>query len=137
MVTDPNLVTRLTMFLVNKRFYTSVLDTPVYRSTLHKSDHKLIVSSLHFKINVKRRHTGNIFLDYWTTNISSTCSAGYPSALADVFSEFNQSSSANTLWDTSNLLSIRLVSFYLSLLDQNIWTGSLMRCATCHTRKKR
>ena len=124
--------------LVNKRFYTSVLDTRAYRSTLHESNHKITLSSFRFKINVKRRQRdkrGNI--RYWTTNISSTCSAGYPSALAEAVGEFNQSSSANTLWDTINLLFIRHVNFYLSLLDQTIWTGSLMRCATCLTRKKR
>ena len=84
--------------LVNKCFHTSVLDTRVYRSTLHESDHELAVSSLQFKIKVKQRQTGKI--RYQTTNISSTCRAGYPSALAKVLSEFTQSSSAHTLWDT-------------------------------------
>ena len=36
--------------LVQKLFRTSVLDTRVYWSTLHESDHELVVSSLHFKI---------------------------------------------------------------------------------------
>ena len=35
--------------LVNKRFRTSVLDTRVYRSTFHESDHELVVSTLRFK----------------------------------------------------------------------------------------
>ena len=36
--------------LNNKRFCTSVLDTHMYQSTLHKYDHELVVSTLHFKI---------------------------------------------------------------------------------------
>lgn len=40
--------------LVKKCFRNSVLDTHVYRSTLHDSDHELVVSSLHFKIKAKR-----------------------------------------------------------------------------------
>ena len=39
--------------LVNKRFRTSVLDTRVFRSTLHESDHELVVSALRFKIKAK------------------------------------------------------------------------------------
>ena len=46
--------------LVKKRFRTSVLDTRVYRSTLHESDHELVVSSLRFKIKAKRRQTSNM-----------------------------------------------------------------------------
>ena len=41
--------------LVNKRFHTGVLDTCVYRSTFHESDHELVVSTLRFKIKAKRR----------------------------------------------------------------------------------
>ena len=41
--------------LVNKCFCTSVLDTRVYRSTFHESDHELVVSTLCFKIKAKCR----------------------------------------------------------------------------------
>ena len=51
--------------LVKKCFCTSFLDTRVYGSTLHESDHELVVSSLHFKIKVKQRQTSN--MSYQTT----------------------------------------------------------------------
>ena len=41
---------------MNNRFRTSVLDTRVFRSVYHQSDHELVVSSLRFKIKAKRCH---------------------------------------------------------------------------------
>ena len=41
--------------LVNSRFRSSVLDTRVYRSVYHESDHELVVSSLRLKIKAKHR----------------------------------------------------------------------------------
>ena len=79
--------------LVNKRFRTSVLDTRVYRSTFHESDHKLIVSTLRFKIKAKRRHTGTSH--YQITNVSTSHQAGYQSVLAESFDKFEQSSFIN------------------------------------------
>ena len=79
--------------LVNKRFRTSVLDTRVYRSTFHESDHELVVSTLRFKIKAKRRHTGTS--RYQTTNVSTSHQAGYQSVLAESFDKFDQSSSIN------------------------------------------
>ena len=84
--------------LVNKRFRTSVLDTRVYRSTFHESDHELVVSTLRFKIKAKRRHTGTS--RYQTTNISTSHQAGYQSVLAESFDKFDQSSSINAKWDS-------------------------------------
>ena len=84
--------------LVNKRFRTSVLDTCVYRSTFHESDHELIVSTLRFKIKAKRRHTGTS--RYQTTNISTSYQAGYQSILAESFDKCDQTSSVNAQWDS-------------------------------------
>ena len=67
--------------LVNRCFRTSVLDTRVYRSTFHESDHKLVVSALRFKIKAKRRHTGTPC--YQTMNVSTSHQAGYQSVLAE------------------------------------------------------
>ncbi|MDA8001968.1 MAG: reverse transcriptase domain-containing protein [Alphaproteobacteria bacterium] len=83
--------------LVNKRFRTSVMDTRVYRSTLHESDHELVVSSLRFKIKVKRRQTSNP--RYQTTNVPLSCKASYRSTLSEAFDQTDQSSSMNSLWD--------------------------------------
>ena len=69
----------------------------MYKSTLHESDHKLVVSSLSSKIKVTRRQTDNIC--FQTTKISWTCRAGYRSGLAEVLGEFNRSF-VNTLCDT-------------------------------------
>lgn len=56
--------------LVNRHFRSSVLDTQVYQSGLHVSDHELVVSTLHFKIKAKRcqstvphRKTTNLHAD--------------------------------------------------------------------------
>ena len=70
--------------LVNKCFCTSVMDTRVYRSTLHESDHEL-VSSLHFKIEVKRRQTRNP--RYQTTNIPLSFKTSYRSTLSKAFNQ--------------------------------------------------
>ena len=83
--------------LVNKRFRTSVLDTRVYRSTFHESDHELVVSALRFKIKAKRRQTR--IPHYQTTNIPSSCLASYRSVLAETFDKSDQTS-INSLWDT-------------------------------------
>ena len=84
--------------LVKKRFCTSVLDTRVYRSTLHESDHELVVSSLHFKIKAKRRQRSN--MRYQTTNVPLSCKASYRSILSEAFIQSDQTSSVNSLWDT-------------------------------------
>ena len=84
--------------LVNKRFRTSVLDTRVYRSTFHESDHELVVSTLRFKIKAKRRHTGTS--RYQTTNISTSYQAGYQSILAESFDKCDQTSSINAQWNS-------------------------------------
>ena len=87
--------------LVNKCFDTNVLDTRVYRSTFHESDHELVVSTLCFKIKAKRRHTGTSH--YQTTNISTSHQAGYQSVLAKSFDKFDQSSSINAQWNSFKL----------------------------------
>ena len=78
--------------LVNKRFRNSVLDTRVYRSTLHESDHELVVSSLHFKIKAKRQQAGKRY--FQTTNLSDECRA----ALANAFQKCDLSSSSSSQW---------------------------------------
>ena len=83
--------------LVNRRFRTSVLDTRVYRSTLHESDHELVVSTLRFKIKAKRRQASS--LRHQTTNLPSASQARYQSVLAESFSTSDQSS-ASTAWDS-------------------------------------
>ena len=83
--------------LINKCFHTSVLDTHVYCSTLHESDHELVYI-LHFKIKVKRRPSRS--LHYQTTNLPSSFKASYPSILAETFDISNQTSSLNSAWDT-------------------------------------
>ena len=82
--------------LVNKRFRTSVLDTRVYRSTLHESDHELVLSTLRFKIKAKRRQTSAT--RYQTTNLPSSYRVCYQSALTDSFND--QLSTVASLWDT-------------------------------------
>ena len=86
--------------LVNKRFRTSVLDTRVFRSTFHESDHELLVSSLRFKIKAKRRHSRTP--RYQTVNVPSSLQASYQSTLADAFDKFDCTSfsSSSSLWDT-------------------------------------
>ena len=84
--------------LVNKRFCTSVLDTCVYHSTLHESDHELVVSTLHFKIKVKRKQSRS--LHYKTTNLPSSCKASYQSVLAETFDKSDPTSTLNSVWDT-------------------------------------
>ena len=70
----------------------------VYRSTLHESDHELVVSSLRFKIKVKRRQTRSPL--YQTTNISPSSKASFQSVLFDTFHHSDQSSAVNSLWDS-------------------------------------
>ena len=84
--------------LVTRHFHTCVLDTPVYRSTFHESDHELVVSALRFKIKAKRRHTGSP--RYQTMNVSTSHQAGYQSVLAESFHKFDQTSSINAQWDS-------------------------------------
>ena len=83
--------------LVNKRFRTSVLDTRVYRSTLHESDHELVISSLRFKIKAKRRQART--LRYETMNVPSSCKASYQSVLSETLNNSDQSSLVNPLWN--------------------------------------
>ena len=83
--------------LVNKCFRTSVLDTRVYRSTLHEFDHELVMSTLHFKIKAKRRQTRT--MPYQTTDLPLSCKVGYQSVLPNCIKEAVPSSIVNSLWD--------------------------------------
>ena len=87
--------------LVNKRFHTSVLDTRVCRSTLHESDHELVISSLRFKIKAKRRQART--LHYETMNVPSSCKASYQSILSETLNNSDQSSLINSLWNNFKL----------------------------------
>ena len=68
--------------LVNRHYRSSILDTWVYRSVLHESDHALVVSTLHFKIKTKchqstvpHRQTSNLCADFksdFRTHLSDT-----------------------------------------------------------------
>ena len=85
--------------LVYKRFRTSVLDTcvyRVYRSTLHESDHELVISSLRFKIKAKRRQTRAS--RYETINVPSSCKASYQSVLSETLNISDRSSLVKSLW---------------------------------------
>ena len=82
--------------LVNKCFCSSVLDTRVYCSTLHESDHELVLSTLCFKIKVKPRQTST--MHYQTTNLPSPYRVSYQSSLAESLND--QLSTVTSLWDT-------------------------------------
>ena len=121
--------------LVNKHFCTIVLDTRVYRSTFHESDHKLIVSTLRFKIKDKCRHTGTS--RYQTTNVSTSHQAGYQLVLAKSFDKFDQSSSINAQWDSFKSSSQKACkSFHLHLQVVTL-IGSPIKSATCPGRRKK
>ena len=82
--------------LVNKRFCTSVLDTHVYRLTLHESDHELVLSTLCFKIKAKCRQTSAT--RYQTTNLPYPYLVSYQSALAESLND--HLSTVTSPWDT-------------------------------------
>ena len=83
---------------VKKCFGTSILDTHVYRSTLQESDHEHIVSTLHFKIKVKR--TQSRYMHYQTITLPSSGKASYQSILAESLDNSDQTSTINTVWET-------------------------------------
>ena len=95
--------------LVNKRFRTSVLDTRVYRSTLHESDHKLVVSTLHCKIKVKHRQSRS--LHYQTTNLPSSCQVRDQSVLAETFDKSDQTSTLNSVLDSFKFIILKACEF--------------------------
>ena len=70
----------------------------MYRLTLHESDHKLVMSTLHFKIKVKRRQSRS--LRYQTTNLPASSKASYQSVLAETFDNSDQNSTLNSVWDS-------------------------------------
>ena len=82
--------------LVNRRFRTTILDTRVYRSVLHDSDHELVVSTLRFKIKTRRCQV--IASRRQTTNLSADLKSQFRSHLSDSFMKFPPDVSIESSW---------------------------------------
>ena len=77
--------------LVNRRFRSSILDTHVYWSVLHESDHELVVSTLRFKIKTKR-HQFTV-PHHQTTNLHADIKSDFTTHLSDAFSHIPNNAS--------------------------------------------
>ena len=75
--------------LVNCNFRTSVLDTRVYRSTYLKSNHKLVVSTLRYKIRAKRCQSKR-GPRYQTRNLPSDSARAYELVLSSSLHHIQQ-----------------------------------------------
>ena len=84
--------------LVNRRFRSSILDTRVYRSVLHESDHELVVSTLRFKIKTKRRQS--TVPHRQTTNLHADIKSDFRTHLSDAFSCIPNDTSIESSWST-------------------------------------
>ena len=84
--------------LVNRRFHTTILDTRVYRSVLHDSDHELVVSTLRFKIKIGHRQV--IASRRQTTNLSADRKSQFRSHLSDTFMKSSPDVSIETSWNS-------------------------------------
>ena len=82
--------------LVNRRFRSSILDTRVYRSVLHESDHELVVSTLHVKI--KTKHRQSTVPHRQTTNIHADIKSDFRTHLSDAFSHILNDASIESSW---------------------------------------
>ena len=69
----------------------------MYRSTAHKSDHELVVSTFCFQIKAKRRQAGG--KRYRTTNLPSSFKASYQDALQNTTLILDQDD-ANVPWNS-------------------------------------
>ena len=84
--------------LVNRRFRTTILDTRVYHSVLHDSDHELVVSTLRFKIKTRRRQV--IASRRQTTNLSADLKSQFRSHLSDSFMKSPPDVSIESSWSS-------------------------------------
>ena len=82
--------------LVNRRFRSSVLDTQVYQSVLHVSDHELVISTVHFKIKAKR-HQSTV-PHRKTTNLHADFKSVFRASLSDAFSKIDNDVSIKSSW---------------------------------------
>ena len=82
--------------LVNRRFRSSILNTCVYRSVLHESDHELVVSTLRFKIKTKRRQS--TVPHRQTTNLHADIKSDFRTHLSAVFSHIFNDTSIESSW---------------------------------------
>ena len=86
--------------LINRRFRSSVLDTRVYRSVYLESDHELVVSTLSFKIKVKRCQPKRGPL-HQTQSLPSDVKSVFRSSLSVAFDNFHaESSDVNSTWNS-------------------------------------
>ena len=83
--------------LVNRRFRSSILDTRVYRSVLHESDHELVVSTLRFKIKTKC-HQSTV-PHRQTTNLHADIKSDFRTHLSDAFSHIPNDASIESCWN--------------------------------------
>ena len=67
--------------LINNWFCSSVLDTRVFRSMYHVSDHEMVVSTMRFKIKAKRHHSRVLLCR--TTNLPPNSQIQFKSTLAE------------------------------------------------------
>ena len=82
--------------LVNNRFRTSVLDTRVFRSVYHQSDHELVVSSLRFKIKAKRCHPRVPIRQ--CTDLPSSIKSIFLSTLSGTFGNVDLQDDVDSVW---------------------------------------
>ena len=82
--------------LVNRRFRSSILDTRVYRSVLHESDHELVVSTLRFKIKTKRRQS--TVPHRQTTNLHADIKSDFRTHLSEAYSHIPNDASIESSW---------------------------------------
>ena len=83
---------------MNRRFRSSILDTRVYRSVLHESDHELVVSTLCFKIKTKHRQFTVPYCQ--TTNLHADIKSEFRTHLSDAFSHIPNDASIESSWST-------------------------------------
>ena len=86
--------------LINQRFHTSVLDSQVYCSVLHESDHELVVSTLWFKIKVK--HHLPLAPHHQTTNLPADIKMAFQSSLIDALNRSDPAATIESSWSAYN-----------------------------------
>ena len=82
--------------LVNRHFRSSILDTRVYQSVLHESDHELVVSTFRFKIKTKRCQSTVPHCQ--TTNLHADIKSDFRTHLSHAFSHIPNDASIKSSW---------------------------------------
>ena len=82
--------------LVNCRFRFSVLDTCVYRSVYHESDHELVVSSLRLKIKAKCRRPRAPLQQ--TTDLTAISKSVFEETSSSIFDSVKEHSGVEPVW---------------------------------------